>query len=610
MSENHRVRRSQYISPYGVGAIYDVGMESFVATDITKWSSNSGDVIHLRRLESRLRINEFRMPPVNSNRWGTSGKFVEYLRFPSWMFCPSCRSMTRLDPGQESGEAPLCKNCRGKKVLVPMRFVSACEAGHMEDVDWHWWAHSRLDVADKGRCEDRSSLKFKTLHGRGSGLASLEVRCEECGSSRTLEGITAPGAVKKKCNGRQPWQRFGSDTGQQCDKTPRVLQRGASNLYYPKVVSALDIPAGSNLADESVDDLKKNIRGHAIYERTFNKMQNSTGVVVEMFAGEIASDLECELDFVLSVLKEDVQGQSNDGETAQRPPAYDESEILEEEWPFLVNPPKDASSDVFHGESFNLKEYSKCFGLDSLIDRLVVIHKLREVRALRGFHRINPGDDEGMVPVDLGKSQGWLPAIEVFGEGIFISINESKICAWEKEHRAEIKTRLERMQKNYLEAGLSYFPAPTARLVMLHTLSHMLIRQLSFECGYSASSLRERIYSSTDDSECSMAGILIYTADADSEGSLGGLAREGNPDRFIPTMLTAMERSSWCSTDPICRESHGQGMRGLNMAACHACSLVSETSCIYGNVMLDRMLLIGGGESGGKYGFFSEVLDM
>ena len=120
------------------------------------------------------------------------------------------------------------------------------------------------------------------------------------------------------------------------------------------------------------------------------------------------------------------------------------------------------------------------------------------------------------------------------------------------------------------------------------------MRQICFECGYSSSSLRERIYSALpEETHGPMAGILIYTADSDSEGSLGGLADQGRLERLAPNIATSLIKGEWCSNGPICGEIEGQGLAGLNRAACHACALVSETSCIYGNALLDRTLLLG-----------------
>jgi hypothetical protein len=90
-----------------------------------------------------------------------------------------------------------------------------------------------------------------------------------------------------------------------------------------------------------------------------------------------------------------------------------------------------------------------------------------------------------------------------------------------------------------------------------------------------------------------MQGILIYTASGDSEGTMGGLVRQGRPGRLETTIRRALERAAWCSSDPVCIESNGQGSDSANLAACHGCCLVPETSCEEGNRLLDRALLVG-----------------
>jgi len=126
---------------------------------------------------------------------------------------------------------------------------------------------------------------------------------------------------------------------------------------------------------------------------------------------------------------------------------------------------------------------------------------------------------------------------------------------------------------------------------MIHTFSHLLIRQLSFECGYDASSIQERLYVSSGPD--GMAGLLLYTASGDSEGTLGGLVRQGRPEYLADTIKAALENARYCSSDPLCIESEGQGLNSLNLAACHACGLLPETSCELSNMLLDRGLVIG-----------------
>jgi hypothetical protein len=142
--------------------------------------------------------------------------------------------------------------------------------------------------------------------------------------------------------------------------------------------------------------------------------------------------------------------------------------------------------------------------------------------------------------------------------------------------------------------------------VFLHTLSHLLIRQLSFECGYTVASLRERIYCASEEDGKEMAGIFIYTASGDSEGTLGGLVRQGRQDTLPRVFKKAIRESVICSNDPVCISTEqGQGRDALNLAACHACTLLPETSCEEFNVFLDRGMLIGTFHND-NIGFYSE----
>ena len=223
--------------------------------------------------------------------------------------------------------------------------------------------------------------------------------------------------------------------------------------------------------------------------------------------------------------------------------------------------------------------------LEDYIEDIVLAKRLREVLALRGFRRITPeqpnadddrfkgyhlsGDCVPLSDVELN----WLPAIEMLGEGLFIKIREDALEEWEDAFENEyqpMRTRLE-----HSNVGCENF---SARYVLLHTLSHLLIRQLSLECGYSGASIKERIYSTYPESDVKMAGILLYTSSSDSDGSLGGLVRKGLPESFEMIFRNMLQEASWCSSDPICIESHAQGYDSLNYAACHACSLLPETS--------------------------------
>jgi hypothetical protein len=242
--------------------------------------------------------------------------------------------------------------------------------------------------------------------------------------------------------------------------------------------------------------------------------------------------------------------------------------------------------------------------LGSLISKVMLVTRLREVRALQGFSRIlPPGGSETLAPLYLDDPR-WRPAIEVSGEGLFLSLDEERLTTWEQHE--SVARRAHVLDARYAQRATNWGHEPdrriTARLVLIHTFAHALIDQLSLDAGYPAASLRERLYVAED-----MHGFLVYTATTDSAGSLGGVVAQGSPERLGEAVKAAIARAAWCSADPICVEADAQGADGLNLAACHACMLLPETSCEEMNVLLDRALLVGTPDAP-EVGFFSDLL--
>jgi len=199
-----------------------------------------------------------------------------------------------------------------------------------------------------------------------------------------------------------------------------------------------------------------------------------------------------------------------------------------------------------------------------------------------------------LQPLKLDTAIDWLPAIKVYGEGIFIELDTTEIDRW---MRADgVMDRIAPLVARYNAARVARqqpFRNVLAKFVLMHTLAHVIINQLSFDCGYGSASLRERLYCDFTDQSRPMQGVLIYTASGDSEGTMGGLVRQAKAGRLETTVRRALDRAAWCSSDPVCVESHGQGSDSANLAACHSCCLVPETSCEEGNRLLDRALLVG-----------------
>ena len=251
--------------------------------------------------------------------------------------------------------------------------------------------------------------------------------------------------------------------------------------------------------------------------------------------------------------------------------------------------------------------------LQKYLQRIRELDVLRETRVLRGFTRVF--DDE--LDLETGKAllrrcsltpdADWLPAYVVKGEGIYIELNSERLSEWET--RSCVQRRVEKIGRHLRSHSLGKEKTNcelSPRFVLLHTLSHLLINELVFACGYSSASLRERVYASSQPVS-EMKGLLIYTAAGDSEGTLGGLARMASPARIHSTFRAALQNARWCATDPVCMEmgEHGQGPQYANLAACYACALVPETSCEEHNRFLDRGLLIGSFDNP-DLGYFSD----
>ena len=272
-----------------------------------------------------------------------------------------------------------------------------------------------------------------------------------------------------------------------------------------------------------------------------------------------------------------------------------ELDIKGPEWEVLTapNPPTD-------WPHFLSKPAPVPRGFETRISGVLLLERLREVNALLGFTRVeapeesgNPDERPPMAAL-FAEAATWVPAGQVHGEGIFIRFNEEVLRNWEE--RISVRERDAKLVSGHrgwrnsrkLDPGEGY---PGARYVLLHTVAHLLIRELALECGYNAAGIRERIYAETGGDQ-PQAGILVYTAAADSDGTLGGLVNLGNPENLGRLLNQALSRAGVCSSDPLCAEHKPDRDRSLHAASCHACSFVSETSCERGNRYIDRAFVV------------------
>jgi len=394
-----------------------------------------------------------------------------------------------------------------------------------------------------------------------------------------------------RCRGRRPWLAVADE---ECESEPRTLQRGASNLYFPVIESALSIPPWSDALQEALGIYWNSIVNEC--------PANRADFINSLARGDLAPILR-----VLRLSPTELASQIE-----ERITRFNDDAILnirqEEYRQFFFG------IDIVHGRNkseFEVRKMRVPESLRPFLSRVVRVVRLREVRALRGFTRINPpGDEDSTDVAALSVNRlDWLPAIEVRGEGIFLALNSDSLCAWESmndvaERGKKIETAWRReWGKNYGTASSEQ--RITTRYLLTHTFAHALMRQLTLECGYSAASLRERLYVS--EGEDGMAGLLIYTAASDSDGTLGGLQRQGHPERIERAVIASIRAMEWCSSDPFCIQKMTPGADGLSLAACHACVLAPETACEKFNRYLDRATLVGlPGKP--KIGFFSALI--
>lgn len=596
------IRRSQVITSHGPGSLIDFRAGSHggagvsvVAAGLEEWDHRAPpaglgnpQTIFEPRLQEALGVDGFRLPPVapqiapRSYRRG-AGRLVG-VRYPRWLHCPRCHTIGDPkrwieDPGDPALYCAACSDQAGGRNrvhVVPVRFVVICEKGHLDEFPWDWW------VGHSQECTKRRGLE---LSGSSSaGQAGLTLACKECGANRSMEGCFGPDALPGQCQGRRPW--LGANANEKCSEKPRVVQRGASNIYFPVIESALDIPPWS-------DELQKKI---GTRWSLLEKAPDPSARRLLIGALRLADIM----DMTEDKLAEEIEGR------IQRLKAPNRNMRFEEYQQFVQH-----STPFGENTEFEIRPASPPAELSGWLQLVVRATRLREVRANRGFTRFYPpmpGDTERIAKIS-SHPLNWLPAVENRGEGIFLQLNLDRVKDWEQKQ--VVKERVALLQQAYVRAqqqrGKTGVPPKqlNARLLLVHSLAHALIRQLSLSCGYGSASLRERLYVDTGDWE--MVGLLVFTSSPDADGTLGGLARQAEPQNLVSVFEECLASLAWCSSDPLCSEGVHASTEPSNGAACHACMLASETSCEQFNSCLDRATLVGSPESP-ELGYFQDYL--
>ncbi|MBD2415313.1 hypothetical protein FACHB389_17720 [Nostoc calcicola FACHB-389] len=614
------IRRAQLIAPFGVGAMVMVtDGTSLITAGLDHWyeredGSEADDKSEFRvdewRLAQSLGVEHFRLPPDFRKPNKGDGVLNAYLtlpflRFPQWHFCSACDRLEKFPlTARGKVKCPECESKKKTKYMAQVPIIAMCDRGHIQDFPWREWVHRSV----KPTCN-----KPLRLVGTGSAtLAGLSVRCE-CGAKRSLGGITevdgnetrlSKNLVDKSnnlidesdslfyCQGKRPW--LGKEDSEHCSRQLRGALRSASNVYYAQTRSAIYLQRGNggelvSLLEQPPLSTLINTLSTAKIEIKSEFIKGQYPLLLQAFSNEeISSGLK-------TILLED-NSQSDIDDVEEDDP---ETRFRRQEFNVLRTERREENLKI---RTIKMGEYQP--DMADYFSRIMLVDKLKETRVLTGFTRILPETEQPLQDLQSQlwhqppQKDSWLPAYVVYGEGIFIEFNEKLLHQWLQKHGDEIYPRVQPLVNRYQKIQEQRHLRErriTPRFILLHTFAHLLMNRLTFECGYSSAALRERLYVS-DNPNAPMAGVLIYTAAGDSEGTMGGLVRMGKPGNFEPVVRSLLEAASWCSADPVCMEvgeRGGQGPDSCNLAACHSCALVPETACEEFNRFLDRGVVVG-----------------
>ncbi len=605
------VRPSHLMFTGGVGALVDLTNFSVLIRGLDDWSYTDIDenpiaeprlLAAVRLLPGLRTVEQLRPAPwldgLDADPKGPASRIgVPVLPFPSWLRCTACDELAPVS-GQVFGfenDKPRrphdarfahtdCPRSRRKRPLaVAARFVLACTAGHLDDFPYRHFVH-RGAACPKGASHPRLRMD-----DRGGNLgANVEIRCINCDERRNIrEAMGRRGEQNlPRCRGRHPHLATFDTEG--CDRQPKLVVVGASNQWFARTLSALAVPR------TGASELATKVEQHWVV------LEGLPAVSMLPFARAnvpALKEFEKWSDDELWAAVERQQQRRRDDDESQRSGYPD---LRTAEWEIFA-----AAAVPDPQDDFTLSRPGVPDVLTGYFADVIQAERLREVRALVGFTRLDapdPDDPELVTTAPLARSQpAWVPASEVRGEGIFLRLPEDLLSTWEKRvaesaamqaHRAAYGRFRSNRYSDRIEGPFDPMAHwPGARYIAMHTLSHLLIRAIALECGYSSASLSERIYAGTEDDP--RTGILVYTSVPDAEGTLGGLVSLGEQRELARLTRRALRDALRCSSDPLCAERLPAAPADfLHGAACHVCLFVSETTCERGNRFLDRRFLV------------------
>jgi hypothetical protein len=604
----------------GVGALVEDTKGSILIDSLEEWPfiknirNNEDYYINDKRLLDRLKNDKgfpeikylVRMPP-NSSRQFTSGIFTQPQNlddistgqyFPRWMYCEKCNRFNSLfnwfnkwDKVIEQYEPLKSKNVRdmfippkcgfcyeaklinskknSKKYLNPdhyqltqVRFIMTSSNGEIVDFPWDKWItlknekYNALltgdltfdDIHNLSPCCNNQDLSY--VQEAQGDFSSIKIKCKnpKCNKSASLEGIFG--------------FKYSNDKSKEFKY--KVVIRSSNSVYYPILIHSIYLPNDTTISD--VDQLQIN--------EWLKDSDYDINTIYLSLSKRYSKDQ-------IKAYQHSLSATSNEKEVDYR----------RKEYQFILNHTQYEKDDFIFTHQ-EIKQISK----NNIITNLTKVSRLKMTSIQTGYSRQEPIDVDLFLSGELdeikpkyttnkGKNTDFLLGIENYGEGIFISLDNEPVNNYINSYSTTLNKTFSKAQASPLFENKFSSKEHLGRYIFVHTLSHLLMKELEFTCGYPTVSLSERLFVDSDD----MQGVLIFTV-AGMDGSYGGLASQANPERFNEILIRAIERSEDCASDPICYHSTGQGVGDMNQAACYSCALVAENACESFNSFLDRKI--------------------
>lgn len=637
-------RPSSLLYTYGPGSIMDLPAFTIMPAGLDDWDKiwtrrNGHPTVHAPRLLEVVRdvlgdqvaeLRPFPSQPARAFSREGDDLGVPARVFPQWLRCTGCGLLAPLTHFDYRNTHPYRpdqarfdhENCRGRsgrgraggtkaarRQAVAARYLLVCPAGHADEFPYQLWVH-------RGKpCEKAEFPALRMEESSAGRGASGTVVCLSCDLRRSMSEAQGEAGRAKlpRCRGRHP--HLGAFEPDGCGNETRLMLIGASNLWFPATQAIIVMPQSRA---ETTLDLADQVRREIGDD--LPEIHSQLGLVrMVLRRTPLAEVADLADDRLAEVVARALQPPRTDDQRQEKLRAWDPVDLLVPEWQYLQRDPLGQKHDDPSG--LVLSARARGAALPASVSRVLAVDKLRRVNALVGFTRVDEldrvSDDDRrlrLVPLTRDRRPTWTVATEDRGEGIFLQLDEVAVAAWEARIEAgplwaaHRQAHRRNFQRRFSETAAAIDPDTRLRpprYWLLHTLSHVLIRELAMRSGYSAASLSERVYAwQAAPGREPAAGLLLCTTASDSDGTLGGLVELSKPDTLAATVNRALSRAARCSSDPVCATRTPRDPEDfLHGAACHCCAMASETSCERANRFLDRRFLID--LPGSRDGFFS-----